>query len=203
MADPSSKTSPFVIAASIALVLFSIVGIGAMTGWLPRHEPQAEPPAIAQTTQAPMPQREAAAEQPPPSAAQPSHRTAEKTRTESKPKQSVMAKTCANCGVITSIRTIEQAGEASGLGTLAGGIAGAVLGHQIGQGTGRDVATIAGAVGGGYAGHQIERKIKTTTHYEIVVRMEDGSHRTMMQQTQPAFAIGDKVKIVDGALVRD
>ena len=68
---------------------------------------------------------------------------------------------------------------------------------------GKDLATIAGAIGGGYAGHQIEKKIKTTKRHEISVRMDDGSHRTMVQETEPAFAIGEKVKIIDGALVRN
>ena len=71
------------------------------------------------------------------------------------------------------------------------------------DGSGKDLATIAGAVGGGFAGNQIEKKVKTTKHYEISVRMDDGSHRTMTQETAPPFAIGDKVKIVDGALVRN
>jgi hypothetical protein len=33
--------------------------------------------------------------------------------------------------------------------------------------------------------------------------MNDGSHRTVTQEAAPAFAIGDTVKIVDGALVRN
>lgn len=80
---------------------------------------------------------------------------------------------------------------------------GGLLGHQVGGGTGKDIATIAGAVGGGYAGHQIEKKVKTTKHYEITIRMNDGSRRTMAQETEPGFAIGEKVKIVDGALVHN
>ena len=52
---------------------------------------------------------------------------------------------------------IEQAGEGSGLGAIAGGVAGAVLGHQVGGGTGKDIATIAGA-GGVTPGTRSKRK---------------------------------------------
>lgn len=224
MTEPTSKTSPFVIAASIAVIVFSIVGVAALTGLIPGRTSNTEPPAaaIAQTAEVPAPpatpapdkptamvdntkpmQQEstakpvykAASERP---AAKPA-RIAETARTESK----APANVCANCGVITAIRTVEQAGEGSGLGAVAGGVVGGLLGHQVGGGTGKDIATIAGAVGGGYAGHQIEKKVKTTKHYEITVRMDDGSHRTMVQETEPAFAIGEKVKIIDGALVRN
>lgn len=220
MTEPTSKTSPFVIAASIAVIVFSIVGVGALTGLIPGRASKTEPPAAAtaqtaEVTAAPaadkpavtsnaeamrqestvQPVYKAASERP----AAKSTRIAETARTESK----APAKVCANCGVITAIRTVEQAGEGSGLGAIAGGVAGALLGSQVGKGTGKDVATIAGAVGGGYAGHQIEKKVKTTKHYEITVRMDDGSHRTMVQETEPAFAIGEKVKIIDGALVRN
>jgi uncharacterized protein YcfJ len=43
------------------------------------------------------------------------------------------------------------------LGSVAGAVVGGVLGHQIGGGTGRDIATVAGAAGGGYAGNRIQK----------------------------------------------
>lgn len=44
------------------------------------------------------------------------------------------------------------------VGTVLGGAAGAALGHQIGGGSGKDVATAAGAVGGAYAGNKVAKK---------------------------------------------
>jgi outer membrane lipoprotein SlyB len=38
--------------------------------------------------------------------------------------------------------------------------------------------------------------------YRVTVRMDDGSARTLSQSSPPAFAVGDKVRPVDGALVR-
>ena len=42
-------------------------------------------------------------------------------------------------------------------GTLIGGIAGGVIGHQIGSGRGNTAATIAGAIGGAIVGNEIEK----------------------------------------------
>ncbi len=107
---------------------------------------------------------------------------------------------CSTCGTIRDIRAIEQEGEGTGLGAVAGGVAGALVGSQIGQGTGNTVATVAGAAGGAYAGHQIEKKVRKTKHYEVVVKMDNGSTRIVKQNEEPAFAIGDKVKVVNGKL---
>lgn len=227
MTESTSKTSPFVIAASIAVVVASIVAVGSMTGLIPGRTSTPETPAVT----APAPVAMAPA-QPAGSMEKSTSNIADKTpaaqsepvakpvrkhtakTTTSKQSQSVATESekmekpapmniCANCGTITAIRTIEQSGEGSGLGAIAGGVVGGLLGNQVGAGTGKDLATIAGAVGGGYAGHQIEKKVKTSKHYEISVRMDDNSHRTFTQETEPAYNIGEKVRIVDGALTRN
>ena len=54
--------------------------------------------------------------------------------------------------------TNKEWGAKSVVGTLIGGAAGGALGHQIGGGTGKDVATAAGAVGGAYVGHEVANK---------------------------------------------
>ncbi|MCJ0765488.1 glycine zipper 2TM domain-containing protein [Variovorax terrae] len=102
---------------------------------------------------------------------------------------------CANCGTIESVTPVEHKGSGSGLGAVAGGVLGAVVGNQVGGGTGRTVATVLGAVGGGYAGNAVEKNMKKTTAYQVQVRMEDGSVRTIEQATAPA--VGARV-VVDG-----
>ncbi|TAN07675.1 MAG: glycine zipper 2TM domain-containing protein [Rhodanobacteraceae bacterium] len=42
-------------------------------------------------------------------------------------------------------------------GAVAGGLIGALAGHQIGGGKGRTLATVAGAAGGAFAGHEIQK----------------------------------------------
>ena len=68
---------------------------------------------------------------------------------------------------------------------VAGGVLGAVVGNQIGKGSGRTLATVLGAVGGGIAGNSIEKNMKKETVYQVQVRMEDGSIRSVNQATAP------------------
>ena len=106
---------------------------------------------------------------------------------------------CTVCGTVESVKAVEHKPAGSGLGAVAGGVAGAVLGNQIGKGSGRTVATILGAVGGGVAGNVIERNVKKQTVYQMAVRMEDGSLRTV-EKAAPV-TVGARVTL-DGASLR-
>jgi outer membrane lipoprotein SlyB len=110
---------------------------------------------------------------------------------------------CVSCGTVDSIRVIEKAGEGSGVGMVAGGLIGGLIGHQVGQGRGNTAATIVGAAGGAYAGHQVEKNAKKVTTYDVSVRMDDGTLRTVGYDAEPGFRTGDKVRFVDGRLVRN
>lgn len=111
--------------------------------------------------------------------------------------------TCGNCGVVLAVNVVEEQGKGSGLGVIGGGLVGGLLGNQVGNGNGRDVATIAGVVGGALAGNAIEKNAKKTHHYEIAVRMEDGTERTYRQATDPGLASGTKVKIENDTVIRN
>ena len=120
--------------------------------------------------------------------AAPSHESAAPVAQVAKP-------ICVNCGTVESVTQIQRDGVGGGGGALAGGVLGAVVGNQIGGGQGKDLATILGAIGGGIAGNAVEKKMKKETVYQVHIRMEDGSSRTLEQAT-PA-SVGTKV-IVDG-----
>jgi outer membrane lipoprotein SlyB len=109
---------------------------------------------------------------------------------------------CDNCGTVTDVKTIKKEGEGSGLGAVAGGVLGGVLGHQVGSGRGNTAATIVGAGAGAYAGNQVEKNQKSTTTYQVIVKMEDGKARTFNFSKETAYRVGDKIKIVDGKLTR-
>jgi outer membrane lipoprotein SlyB len=111
------------------------------------------------------------------------------------------AKTCATCGVVESINVVEVTGSGSYLGKIAGGVVGAVIGSQIGQGRGTTAAEIAGAVGGAVAGNEIEKRVKKTRHYDVTVRLQGGGTQTISYATEPAFKVGDKVRVENDALV--
>jgi outer membrane lipoprotein SlyB len=102
---------------------------------------------------------------------------------------------CVNCGVVESVTPIQREGSGSGLGAVAGAVLGGVLGNQVGGGDGKTAATVLGVFGGSIAGNAVEKQMKKDTVYEVRVRMENGSTRTLEQIT-PA-SVGTRV-IVDG-----
>ena len=157
------RLNPLVAGAAVAVMLFSVLGIAAITGMLPG--------AISQ-------------------------KGADVSRGPVDPRAAV----CPSCGTVESIRPVEVHGEATGLGAVAGGVTGAVVGHQMGNGHGNTAMTVLGAAGGAYAGNEIEKNVKKHVVYRVTVRMDDGSFRTVSQAAAPAFAIGDKVRVVQGAL---
>lgn len=110
---------------------------------------------------------------------------------------------CFDCGRIESVRQVERKGEGSGLGAVAGGVLGGLLGNQTGGGRGRDVMTVVGAVGGAIAGHQIEKSNKKSVYYEVTVRFEDGTTRTLQQTSEPAWRMGDRVRVINSEIVPD
>ena len=112
--------------------------------------------------------------------------------------QVAAAPACADCGTVQSVREIDRPGQASGVGAVSGGLLGGVLGRQIG---GDRTGTVIGAVGGAVAGHQIEKHAKSGKLWEVSVRFADGT-RVFTQDTQPAVAQGDRVRVVNGAVVR-
>lgn len=65
-------------------------------------------------------------------------------------------------------------------GTVIGGLAGGLLGNQVGGGTGRDIATVAGAAAGGYAGNQIQKDLQQRDRVSSTERR----CRTVMQTTR-------------------
>lgn len=109
---------------------------------------------------------------------------------------------CPNCGTVTDVKTVKKEGEGTGLGAVAGGVIGGVLGHQVGSGRGNTAATVVGAGAGAYAGHQIEKNQKSTTSYQVVVKLEDGKTRTFNFAKETSWRVGDRVKVVDGRITR-
>ncbi|MFY9328139.1 MAG: glycine zipper 2TM domain-containing protein [Georgfuchsia sp.] len=109
---------------------------------------------------------------------------------------------CAECGKVAAVKVVEEKGESSPLGMIAGGVAGAVLGHQVGGGRGKDIATIAGVAGGAYAGHKIEEHMKTKKSWIVAVHFEDGVDREYSFTADPGYAAGDPVKLFGNSIVR-
>ncbi len=164
------RTHPILIAAAVAVLLFSMLGAAALIDVLPVGNTKSADPVA-----------------PPPKAA------------VARPlKRVATGPACASCGVIESIRAIEVKGPSSGIGAVAGGVAGGVVGNQFGSGGTKTLLTIGGAAGGAFAGDAIEKNLKKQTAWQVTVRLGDGSVRTLSQKAQPPFAVGDRVRVVGG-----
>jgi outer membrane lipoprotein SlyB len=218
IASAKPRLHPLVAIAAVAVTIFSLAGIAAITGWLPTGkaasgEQATTPVAAAAVPPAPTAEQKVAAAPSPVEQSTPKPVVKAAPKPAAKPAPVHVAETpaaapapapvCSNCGVVDSIREITQPGEGSGLGAVAGGVVGAILGHQVGGGTGKKIATVAGAAGGAYAGHQIEKSQRKTTRYEVIVRMNDGSSRSVMLDVVPGWQVGEHVRIENGTLVRD
>ena len=204
------KINPLIALAAVSVILFSIVGVGVMTGLIPNSFSKGKESALETVASKPAAEESKAAKTE--AASAPKQKTASKpstpnsTRDQQQPAAApevpakAAAPVCTNCGVVSSVNAIAQQGEGSGLGAVAGGVVGGLLGNQVGGGTGKKIATVAGVAGGAYAGHQIEKNVKSSTRYDVIVKMEDGSTRTFSYESQPGFQAGSKVRVVNGAL---
>jgi outer membrane lipoprotein SlyB len=182
----------------IAIVTTSVLAVGAvaaavMTGVISRPAAVAEqaestPPAPAQAVKPAEVHKRSALKASAP---------------EAKVASAAVPVVCHDCGVVESIESFSEKGQASGGGAVAGGLLGGIIGHQIGKGRGKDLATVAGAVGGAIAGNEVEKNSNKVTRYRVAVRMDDGTRQQLTLDAANGVAAGDKVKIVDGALVRN
>ena len=115
---------------------------------------------------------------------------------------------CADCGTVEAVMPVQRQGEVNGvavgnstigLGTVAGGVVGGLLGNQVGGGSGKTAMTVLGAAGGAFAGNQIEKNMKKVTVYQVRVRMNDGTTRNVEVST--SIPVGSRV-VVEGNNLR-
>jgi outer membrane lipoprotein SlyB len=109
---------------------------------------------------------------------------------------------CLDCGKVSAVNVAEKAGDSNAVGLLAGGAAGALLGHQVGGGNGKSIATIAGAVGGAYAGKKIQEKANSTKVWAVQVQYDNGSKNTFHFDHDPGLQAGDRVKNAGQSVAR-
>jgi len=196
------RTHPLVPVAAASVLVMSLVGTGVFTGLIPSafSSKGESPQALAASSAGAGSPAAEAAPQPTPRPA----RTAHGARPVSAPaeKPVAVASACVDCGRVESVSTIETPGKASGVGAVAGGVGGAVIGNQFGKGNGRTAMTVLGAAGGAVAGHMIEKQVRKETSYRVNVRMDDGTTRSFPASAPGDYAVGQRVKVDNGALQR-
>lgn len=212
---------PLLAAAAISLIVFSAVGVAALTGLLPaskgepqavafevpEKKPEAQPelplePVIQKVEKKKVVRAARPAPAPEPVALPVPYEAAPPVLAEA-PRQVEAPKPVELPGVtgtIESVREVKELGQGKGIGAVAGGVLGAVLGHQVGEGSGKKLATVLGGAAGAFGGHQAERKVRETSHWEIDVRLDDGTRRTLTSQSAPYWRGGERVRLHEGRL---
>ncbi|WAI83976.1 MULTISPECIES: glycine zipper 2TM domain-containing protein [Achromobacter] len=211
-----SGLHPLVAAAAIAVIVMCAVGVAAVMGWLPTPSanPHADTPVVEAGPEdanlAPAPGAQPGQQQ-----AQQAQQSAPQTQqarpaSASAPRAAAPApakQACQSCGVVETIRQVQVPVKDNSdhlVGTIGGGVVGGVVGNQFGGGSGKTALTVLGAVGGALAGREVERNIRqqqTVTHYELTVRMNDGSARQFRSAQPFAFASGDHVRVENNQLL--
>ena len=114
------------------------------------------------------------------------------------PQQVAAVPACTTCGVIDGYSAVQVKGQNNGVGAIAGGLGGALVGSKIAGRSNHTLGGVIGAVGGGLLGNAIETHERTTTAYDVRVRMADGSIRTVRQASIPS--VGQRVNVEGNTL---
>ena len=218
MEAPRKNLHPLLMAAAISVTVFSAVGVAAITGLIPTSKGSVKEDAPAAAVAAPAP---AQPEISPKAEAAPAREPVKKhvAKVHKPVKHHVAyAETPALAplaqkpvvetekpvvkpgllGTVESVREVEDPGQAQGIGAVGGGIAGAVIGHNIGDHN--KLVTLLGAAGGALLGNHIEKQARATKHWELDVRLDNGTTQTIRSDTQPFWHQGDRVRLLHGEL---
>jgi outer membrane lipoprotein SlyB len=212
----TKKLHPLLLLAAISLTVFSAVGVAALTGLIPHSKGSVSDaiPVAAVSTPATVPVTEPMIEPAP----QPVKKPAAKRHSAPKvaaaevpawtpapvaqaPQVIETPKPVVKPGVlgtVVAVREVEQKGDAKGVGAVGGGLAGAVLGHNIGDHN--KLVTVLGAAGGALLGNHIEKQARATKHWELTVNLDDGTTQTLSSENQPFWHQGDRVRLYEGKL---
>jgi len=109
---------------------------------------------------------------------------------------------CPLCGTIESVKAIEVYEEP----TAANGSIDARSGDTAGGGPGGAIAggatSVIDALTAAVTGGDADKNVRKRVVYRVTLHMDDGSFRAISLPSAPNFAVGDKVRVVEGRLVR-
>ncbi|MDX3904918.1 MAG: glycine zipper 2TM domain-containing protein [Pigmentiphaga sp.] len=101
-------------------------------------------------------------------------------------------------GTVEGVRQVTIDRGQTGVGTAGGAIVGGVAGSSIGGGRGQIISSVLGAIAGGIAGQAIEGGVSKRAGLEITVRFDNGERRSIVQEADEMFYVGDKVRVLSG-----
>lgn len=204
----TSRLHPLVAVAAISVTILSAVGIATMTDLIAVSKGQEEvsvdlPKEVAPAITHPAPVLKPAVRKTAPAPRplespiyQPAQQVAQAPVVVEAPKPQPLP---GQFATVESVREVREAGDAKGVGALGGGVVGGVVGNKLGKG--KTLFTVLGAAGGALAGHQIEKHVRGEKRWEISVRLDDGTQRTVASDVEPTWRAGERVRLLDGKLL--
>lgn len=201
---------PLLTAAAVSVMVFSAVGVAAISGLIPVSKGSVKDEAPLAVAEAPAPA----------STPVPQPKPLKRKTVHSKPKplparapapvsyepvapapQAVeLPKPVVKPGVLGTVETVREVvedGKAKGIGAVTGGVVGAVLGHQLND---NKLVTLVGGAAGAFIGNEAEKRQRATKHWELTVRLDDGRTQTITSQAAPFWHPGDRVRMLGGKL---
>lgn len=214
---------PLLMAAAASVIVFSAVGAAAITGLLPSSKGSVKEETPLATAEAPAAQPAPAAQSPAPTPPAAVHKPVKKRVVHTAPKPlpapapapaSVTYEPVAQApqsmeapqpavkpglvGTVQAVREVTEDGKANGIGAVAGGAVGGILGHQLKHDS--KLVTLVGAAAGAFIGNEAQKRQNATKHWELTVRFDDGTTQTVTSQNEPFWHQGDRVRLLDGKL---
>jgi len=176
--DQKNRLLPLLtIAAAASVVAFSSIGIAAITGHLPIARSSLNP--FSAFGGAPAVPTSGSDRVPSSLIHEGLTRSAGETAAQGKPvnfrsgaRLPARTPSCPNCGVVDSIKA-QQAGDGK----------------------------LAAALGTSGRAYQIDREKLSSFTFVVIVRMENGTVRTIHENQRPPFSIGERVKLVNGTVI--
>ncbi|EAR55854.1 putative outer membrane lipoprotein Pcp [Photobacterium sp. SKA34] len=100
-------------------------------------------------------------------------------------------------GTVVRTQSVTLNGNGNGIGTLAGGAIGGILGSGVGGGTGSEIATIGGALLGGYLGNEAGEQVTKRNGVNLTIKLNSGRTVSIVQQVNPnvMFHNGERVQV--------
>ena len=100
-------------------------------------------------------------------------------------------------GTVVRTQAVTLNGNGNGIGTLAGGAIGGILGSGVGGGTGSEIATIGGALLGGYLGNEAGEQVTKRNGVNLTIKLDSGRTVSIVQQVNPnvMFHTGERVQV--------
>jgi len=205
---------PLLTAAAVSLVVFSAVGVAAITGLIPVSKGSVKDEAPLALVEAPAPAPASTPGTPPRPVKKKSVHSAPKPLPAPAPPPAPVTyepvaqapqaveihKPAVKPGVLGTVETVREVvedGKAKGIGAVTGGVVGAVLGHQLND---SKLVTLVGGAAGAFIGNEAEKRQRATKHWELTVRLDDGRTQTITSPAAPFWHPGNRVRLLDGKL---